>query len=114
MYKALGLMLAIVGLSASTCFGDDTQNGKNAPQMMTLSGATFSLIDSVTHGGGDLKAAKTMDSVMIVGSSTISPTAASSGSSGSTAATDACRITIKHDPTQAKQVYTVVVGCGPQ
>src|SRR3954465_6974417 len=105
MYKALGLMLAIVGLSASTCFGDDTQSGKNAPQIMTVSGATFSLIDSVTHGGGDLKAAKTVDTVIIAASPTLSPTAASSGSSGSTAATDNCRITVNHDPTQAKQVY---------
>jgi hypothetical protein len=106
MYKVLGLTLAIIALSAATCFGNNA-----APTLNFSGGGTFALIDSVTHGGGDLKAAKTVDTAIVAAVGALSSPAASSGSSSSTSGADACIIRVEHDPTQAPQVYTVIASC---
>jgi hypothetical protein len=106
MYKVLGLALAIIALTASACPGNDgTQTLKLA------GGATFALKDSVTHGGGDLKAAKQADTVFVAAAPVLTGPAASSGSSSSASGADACKINIEHDPAQSPAVYTVVVTC---
>ena len=105
MYKVLGLVLAIVALSAAEC------PGFSSKPILTLSGggATFALVDSVTHGGGDLKLAKTVDTVLISAGASLGNPATSSGSTTSTK--DACAVKIEHDPSQTPAVYTVIVGC---
>jgi hypothetical protein len=106
MYKLLGVTLAIVGLSAAACPGSNA-----APTLTATGGATFALVDSVTHGGGDLKLAKTVDTAIVVAVQTLSSPAASSGSTSTTSGTDACVVRVEHDPNQNPQVYTVITSC---
>ena len=104
MYKLLGVAVAIVVLGAAAC------PGSSGTTTLAVTGATFSLRDSVTHGGGDLKIAQTVDTAIVAVTPTLTSPAASSGSTNGSAR-DACLINVQHDPTQSPQVYTVIVSC---
>ena len=107
MLKAIGGAIGVLMLTACP--------NNNAQTLTMGSMGTMSFAyDSVTHGGGDLQAAKTTDTAFVLVGTSTSGSASSTSSTGSTTAAITCNATVSYDNSKSPKAVALILSCPSQ